>query len=54
LEEDLMVFSSRVESGLVAYADLTVVGRVHRKVGYRYKAEELTWRGPVYGGEFNF
>ena len=49
-----MVFSSRVESGLVAYADLRVVSRVYRKVGYRYEAEELTWRGPVYGGEFNF
>ncbi|MFX0046308.1 MAG: hypothetical protein ACFE8Z_10715 [Candidatus Hermodarchaeota archaeon] len=49
-----MVFSSRAESRLVAYTGLRVVGRVHRKVGYGKKAEELTWRGPVYGGEFNF
>ncbi|MFW9944212.1 MAG: hypothetical protein ACFFB7_04380 [Candidatus Sifarchaeia archaeon] len=49
-----MVFSSCVESRLVAYTDLRVVSRVYGKVGYRSKAEELTWRGPVYGGEFNF
>ncbi len=49
-----MVFSSRVESKMVACTDLRVVTSVNRKVGFRNKAEELTWRGPVYGGEFNF